>query len=83
MPSQVQVFKLYKNLLREASKFKSYYYRNYFLGKIRSEFQRNKNAEEKKVDLYNYGINSLAMLRRQTLISNMYSGDKLVLESPK
>ena len=71
MSNQIQVLKLYKNLLREASKFKSYYYRNYFSRKVRTEFRRNKNAEEKKADLYKNGLDALAMLRRQTLISNM------------
>lgn len=73
----MQANKLYSQLLEEASKFNSYYYRNYFTRKIKTLFARE---DEKTVEKANH---LLAVLKRQTVISNLYSDSKLVIESDK
>lgn len=81
MSNKVLVLRLYRNLLIEASQFKSYYYRNYFLRKVRSEFRRNKNADEETAEkMIQKAEDNLNMLRRQTAIVNSYSESKLVIE---
>lgn len=81
MSGRFVVLRLYRDLLKEASEFKSYYYRNYFTRKIRLEFRRNKDADgEKAKDLIAKAQMGLAMLRRQTSLVNSYCETKLVIE---
>lgn len=81
MANKMVVLQLYKGLLREAGNFKSYYYRNYFVRKVRSEFRRNKDADEEKSRIFiQKAQDSMVALRRQTAIVNAYSESKLVIE---
>jgi len=81
MSNKIIVIRLYKSLLREAASFKSYYYRNYFTRKVRTEFRKNKNADERTAELLlKKAEEALAMLKRQTPICNTYSETKLVIE---
>lgn len=81
MSNRLLVLRLYRDLLKEASDFKLYYYKNYFTRKIKLEFRRNKNADEENAKvLIDKAKSSLAMLRRQTSIVNTYSETKLVIE---
>ena len=81
MSDKIAVLRLYKCLLREASSFKSYYYKNYFTRKVRTEFRRNKQADEQASGLLlKKAEDTLAMLKRQTSICNTYSESKLVIE---
>ena len=81
MSNRPSTLRLYKDLLREAAKFRSYYYKNYFTRKIRTEFRRNINAnEEVSRGLLRKAEDGLAMLKRQTSIVNAYSESKLVIE---
>lgn len=81
MSGKASVLRLYKSLLVESSKFKSYYYRNYFTRKVRTEFRRNQDANEENAKiLIEKAAENLAMLRRQTSITNSYYESKLVLE---
>lgn len=81
MSGKLPVLRLYKDLLREASNFKSYYYRNYFTRKVRTEFRRNKDADEAAAKvLIKKAEEGLSMLRRQTTIVNSYYESKLVIE---
>lgn len=81
MSGKLTVLRLYKNLLVEASHFKSYYYKNYFTRKVKTEFRRNKGADEATARvLIKKADDGLAMLRRQTTIVNSYYESKLVIE---
>lgn len=82
MTGKQQILRVYKELLRESSNFKSYYYRNYFTRKIKSQFRQHISAdEEKSKELLAKSEKMLDMLKRQTLISNTYDESRLVIES--
>lgn len=81
MSGKIAVLRLYKDLLREAGNFKSYYYKNYFARKVRTEFRRNKTADEETSQIFiKKAQDNLQALRRQTMITNLYSESKLVIE---
>lgn len=73
---------LYKNLLREASKFHSFIFRRYFIRRIKDGFHENKHLTdpEKKDKLIAYANQNLEILRRQSAISNFYKVNKTVTE---
>lgn len=82
MHNKVQILKLYKDLLRESGNFKSYYYKNYFTRKTQSMFKKHTNADpETSEKLFKKSQEMLAMLKRQTMITNAYDDSKLVIEN--
>lgn len=84
MTGKQQILRVYKELLRESANFKSYYYRNYFTRKIKSQFRQHISAdEEKSKELLTKSEKMLDLLKRQTLISNLYGDSKLVIEDSK
>jgi len=81
MPDKLQILRLYKELLRESSKFKSYYYRNYFIRKTKSEFRKHIEASnETSCEMFKKSEEMLAVLKRQTMITNAFDTSKLVIE---
>lgn len=76
------MIKLYKDLLLESTKFKSYYYRHYFQRKITSQFSKQINAENQNIsdEILKQSEEMLEMLRRQTAINNAYKDSKLIIE---
>lgn len=84
-PSSKQILGLYKQLLSYAYKFDNYNFREFSKRKIHDGFKLHKNStnEEEITNFYNEGINNLAMLKRQSAISQMYTFDKLVVEPLK
>lgn len=77
----MQVLRLYKELLKESAKFESYYYRNYFTRKTKSLFRKHIVADEPASnDLIKKSEEMLAMLKRQTMITNAFQDSKLVIE---
>lgn len=84
MSDKLQILRLYKELLRESAKFKSYYYREYFTRKTRSQFRKHLSADEPlSQELLKKSEDMLAMLKRQTMISNAFQESKLVIEDKK
>ncbi|EGV60532.1 hypothetical protein CANTEDRAFT_116597 [Yamadazyma tenuis ATCC 10573] len=85
MPNQQEVLVLCKALLRKAYKFDNYNFREYSKRKVMDEFRahRSVSSPSEITKLYNEGINQLAMITRQTHISQMYTFDKLVVEPLK
>ncbi|CCE79994.1 Piso0_003087 [Millerozyma farinosa CBS 7064] len=82
MTTSKQVLGLYKSLLEKAYKFDNYNFREYAKRKVSDSFRMNKDVKDENEikNLYNEGINQLAMLDRQTTISKMFTFDKLVVE---
>ncbi|XP_032911620.1 LYR motif-containing protein 4 [Catharus ustulatus] len=82
--SRVQVLRLYRALLRESQRFSSYNYRTYAIRRIRDAFRENKNiADSEKIEeLLNKAKANLEVIQRQVTIGQMYSTEKLVIESP-
>ncbi|XP_036593611.1 LYR motif-containing protein 4 [Trichosurus vulpecula] len=83
--SRAQVLDLYRVMLRESRKFTSYNYRTYAIRRIREAFRENKNVKDSAQIqmLVNKAKRNLDIIRRQTLINEMYSTDKLVIENLK
>ncbi|XP_044745606.1 LYR motif-containing protein 4 [Coccinella septempunctata] len=81
-PNRIQILSLYKTLLREASKFSSYNFRNYALRRIKDSFKENKNLnnEESIESHLSEARKNLEIIKRQVLIGRMYDTDKLVIE---
>lgn len=73
---------LYKALLRESGKFHSYIYRTYALRRVRDAFRENRTVQdpEMRKQLLNHGRTSLEIIKRQTVINNLYKDQKLVIE---
>ncbi|KAF5279667.1 hypothetical protein FQA39_LY18251 [Lamprigera yunnana] len=85
MYSRMQILSLYKSLMKESSKFSGYNYRNYAIRRVRDNFKLNKNVtdDSKVTDLVKEGFQNLEIIKRQVLIGNLYSTDKLVIENAK
>ncbi|EEQ44941.1 hypothetical protein MG5_03817 [Candida albicans P57072] len=85
MANSKQILSLYKQLLEKAYKFDNYNFKEYSKRKIVETFKANKSlTNENEINqFYNEGINQLALLHRQTTISQLYTFDKLVVEPLK
>lgn len=85
MPNQAQVKQLFKSLLKKSYKFDNYNFREFSKRKVIDSFKEHQmlNDPQQITAFYNEGINQLAMLTRQTTISQMYTFDKLVVEPLK
>ncbi|KAI5965901.1 uncharacterized protein KGF55_001265 [Candida pseudojiufengensis] len=85
MVDSKQVLKLYKNLLQKAYKFDNYNFKEYTKRRVHDMFKDHKDLiDEQQINqFYNDGINNLALLTRQTTISQMFTFDKLVVEPLK
>ncbi|KAM6298886.1 LYR motif-containing protein 4 [Aegotheles albertisi] len=81
---RAQVLRLYRALLRESQRFGSYNYRTYAIRRIRDAFRENRNIKdsEKIEELVNKAKANLEIVRRQVTIGQLYSTQKLVIESP-
>ena len=68
--------------MNKAYKFDNYNFREYTKRKVHDTFKATKGVsnQEEVSKLYNEGINQLALLTRQTTISQLYTFDKLVIE---
>lgn len=76
--------KLYKALLRHGSKFSDYNFREYAIRRTRDAFRANMSETDREVvnKLYYDGLNNLAVVKRQTAISQMFKADPVVIERP-
>ncbi|GAB6021051.1 hypothetical protein CHUAL_003686 [Chamberlinius hualienensis] len=80
--TKYQVLNLYRQLLRESSKFSSYNHKSYFLRRVKEEFHKNKteSSEESVKKLLRLGEENLEMMKRQVVIGNLYKTDPLIIE---
>lgn len=80
-----EAIKLYRQLLRSAAHFSGYNFRQYAIRRIRDGFHSNKNVSDAKEieQLLFEGHKSLAMLKRQTTISAMFTLPDLVIENSR
>jgi LYR motif-containing protein 4 len=74
---------LYKRLIKEADKFSSYNYREYAKRRIKYEFEENKQVKDPNQlkSLIQRGEQNLELIKRQALISQLYSVEKSVIEN--
>ncbi|KAI1902212.1 hypothetical protein AGOR_G00042390 [Albula goreensis] len=80
--SRTQVISLYRMLLRESKKFPSYNYRTYALRRVKDGFRENRNVDNPKMldHLLNQARESLAVMKRQVSVGQMYSTQKIIVE---
>lgn len=78
------VIKLYRALLRHGSKFADYNFREYALRRTKDGFRAAKFEDNPEVvkKLYYEGLSSLAVVKRQAIISQMFTTDPVVIERP-
>ncbi|KAM9898702.1 hypothetical protein OXX79_006165 [Metschnikowia pulcherrima] len=84
-PSTKQILSLYRQLLSKAAKFDNYNFREYSKRKVHDSFKEHKDLKDEELitAFYNEGVNNLALLTRQTTISQMFTVEKLVVEPLK
>ncbi|CAZ80641.1 unnamed protein product [Tuber melanosporum] len=77
-----QARSLYRNLLRFSDRFSSYNFREYARRRTRDVFREHKNVEDprKIQELMQKGLKELQVLKRQTMISQFFQMDRLVVE---
>lgn len=77
--------KLYKALLRHSAKFSDYNFREYALRRTRDAFREHQSTTEpdKIHRLYYDGLNNLAVIKRQSAISQMFKTDPVIIEGAK
>ncbi|KAK3311395.1 uncharacterized protein B0T15DRAFT_521334 [Chaetomium strumarium] len=80
--SAQKVLSLYRQLLRQGNQFSAYNFREYAKRRTRDAFRENKNVEDPRriQELMQKGLQDLQMLKRQTVISQFYQINKLVVE---
>ncbi|KAF2691860.1 hypothetical protein K458DRAFT_482542 [Lentithecium fluviatile CBS 122367] len=83
MPYQVR--SLYRSLLRQGNQFAAYNFREYAKRRTRDSFREHqKETDDRRIqELVQAGLKDLQMLKRQTVISQFFQLDRLVVESGK
>ena len=69
-------------MLRQSSQFQAFDFRRYALRRVRDYFKEKKAlADPPQIEQeYQYGLQTLEMLKRQAVLSHMYCAPKLVVE---
>ncbi|KAL6940590.1 hypothetical protein ACO0QE_004498 [Hanseniaspora vineae] len=84
-----QFINLYRDYLRTAGSFTNYNFKNYFLRKAKRDFRNYKqkalsnsadDAGFNQLDTFSKLRTELAVLKRQSVVSQLYTFDKLVVE---
>ncbi|RKU45404.1 hypothetical protein DL546_005202 [Coniochaeta pulveracea] len=72
----------YRQLLRQGEQFAAYNFREYAKRRTRDAFRENKSVDDPRriQELIQQGLKDLQMMKRQTVISQFYSLDRLVVE---
>ncbi|KAK4166607.1 hypothetical protein QBC43DRAFT_313000 [Cladorrhinum sp. PSN259] len=80
--SAQKVLSLYRQLLRQGNQFAGYNFREYAKRRTRDAFRENKSVDdERKVqELFQDGLKQLQLLKRQTVVSQFYQQDRLIIE---
>lgn len=81
-PSRGQILQLYKQFMKNARHFNDYNFREYFLRRARLGFKENKEVHDPQTlsTLFVEAQRDLGVLKRQSVLSQMYTFDKLVVE---
>ncbi|KAF4982945.1 hypothetical protein FZEAL_1515 [Fusarium zealandicum] len=78
-----QVRSLYRQLLRQGEQFSAYNFREYAKRRTRDAFREHQSEQDprKVQELVQHGIKELQGLKRQTVVSQFYQMDRLVVEA--
>jgi LYR motif-containing protein 4 len=80
--SRTAILSLYRNLLRTGGQFSQYGFREYARRRTRDAFRKHMNETDPQnvQELVSRGIDVLQMMKRQTVVGQMYNKDRLVVE---
>ncbi|KIW04026.1 uncharacterized protein PV09_04849 [Verruconis gallopava] len=80
-----QAKSLYRQLLRQANQFASYNFREYAKRRTKDAFREHQKETDERIrqDLIQKGLKELQVMKRQTVISQFYQLDRLVVEGGK
>ncbi|KAL2853917.1 hypothetical protein BJY01DRAFT_206136 [Aspergillus pseudoustus] len=80
-----QARSLFRSLLRQSSQFSNYNFREYALRRTKDAFREHRHETQERMiqELIQEGLQSLRMMKRQTVISQFYQLDRLVVEGQK
>ncbi|KAI9720325.1 MAG: hypothetical protein M1828_005709 [Chrysothrix sp. TS-e1954] len=80
-----QARSLYRSLLRQSSQFAAYNFREYAKRRTKDAFrEHHEEHDERKVqDLIQRGLTELQVMKRQTVVSQFFQLDRLVVEGGK
>jgi hypothetical protein len=81
-PSKQQVLQLYREFMRNSTRFDNYNFRNYFIRRSRDAFKQGKELTDKQQinTQFQKAREELNVLERQSKISQMYTFEKTVVE---
>ncbi|QIW99299.1 hypothetical protein AMS68_004817 [Peltaster fructicola] len=84
-PSAIEARSLYRSLLRQGKQFANYNFRDYTIRRTKDAFRaaEKETDERRRQDLMQNGLKELQMLKRQTVVSQFFQLDKLVVEGGK
>ena len=76
MSTRARALQLYRSFFREARNFGDYNLKSYIHRRVRDDFRGSANAPTERVEeLLARGQEELAVVRRQALVSSIFSGD--------
>ncbi|MCJ1366482.1 hypothetical protein MMC16_005611 [Acarospora aff. strigata] len=83
--SAFQVRSLFRSLLRQSRQFAAYNFREYAKRRTIDAFREHRQEiEERRIQgLIQKGLKELQMMKRQTVVSQFYQLDRLVVEGGK
>ncbi|EME27768.1 LYR motif-containing protein 4 [Galdieria sulphuraria] len=81
--SRSEVLRLYRKMLKYSSMFSDYNFREYSLARVKESFRQNKLLQDEEAILkaVEKAQKNLQMLQRQAQISQMFKGERLVIEA--
>lgn len=82
VPTRNEVLGLYRKFIKNSKQFSNYNFREYFLRRSRETFKQNKEIHniEHLQKIWEQAKCNLKVLERQSIISKIYTFDKLVIE---
>ncbi|EPE32069.1 hypothetical protein GLAREA_12151 [Glarea lozoyensis ATCC 20868] len=80
-----KVRSLYRKLLRQGEQFAAYNFREYAKRRTRDSFREHRNIQDENQiqELLQKGVKELQSLKRQTVVSQFFQMDRLVVEGGK
>lgn len=80
-----QARSLYRSLLRQSRQFAAYNFREYAKRRTRDSFREHREEKDERriQELIQKGLKELQVLKRQTVVSQFFQLDRLVVEGQK
>ncbi|KAH8655064.1 hypothetical protein BGZ60DRAFT_418315 [Tricladium varicosporioides] len=80
-----QARSLYRQLLRQGDQFAAYNFREYAKRRTRDSFREHKDVQDPREiqELMQKGLKELQSMKRQTVVSQFFQLDRLVVEGGK